>query len=236
MASLVFVWHGVFLRSCGYYSCNSFLSYSSMGLKSKTKKCFLVIICLIGVPIIFLFSLYGIVSVNASGRMFDNVADIPVREYGLLLATSPITPQGGHNYYFDNRIKSAVELYNAGKVKKIIASGGDYTGQHNGNGCNEPKAILDSLVAKGVPAEAIILDYEGQRTIVSIVNAKDKFGIDSLILISQKYHNERAIYQADHLGVDAIAYNAEPSPIRRNRIKNTIREYFARVKLFIDLL
>jgi len=52
----------------------------------------------------------------------------------------------------------------------------------------------------------------------------------------QKYHNERTLYQADHLGITAIGYNAEPSPIRRNRIKNTIREYFARVKLFLDLM
>lgn len=195
-----------------------------------------IILCLIAGAFLVLMGIYGIVSLNSAGRTYDDVSSIPAREYGLLLATSPITPQGGHNFYFDNRIKSAVELYNAGKVKKIIASGGDYTGQHNGNGCDEPKAILDSLVAKGVPAEAIILDYDGQRTIKSIVNAKEKFGLDTVTLISQKYHNERAIYQADHIGIDAIGYNAEPSPIRRNRIKNTIREYFARVKLFIDLL
>lgn len=132
----------------------------------------------------------GIVVRNATGRTFDNIKDVPEREYGLLLATSPITPWGGHNFYFDNRIKSSVELSNAGKVKRIIASGGDYTGQHNGNGCDEPKAILDSMVAKGVPAETIILDYDGQRTIKSIINAKKCFGLDSLTLISQKYHNE----------------------------------------------
>ena len=179
---------------------------------------------------------YWAVSSNAKGRTFDSVDEIPSREYGLLLATSPITPRGAHNFYFDNRIKSAVELYDVGKVKKIIASGGDYTGQHNGNGCDEPRAIRDSLVAKGVPSEVIILDYDGQRTIKSISNVRDKYRIDSVTLISQKYHNERAIYQSDHLGVNAIGYNAAPSPIRRNRIKNTVRELFARVKLFIDLL
>ena len=210
--------------------------FTIMKNKSILKRLLIITSCVSAVLLLVLLGAYTTVSLNASGRTYDNVSDVPEREYGLLLATSPITPQGGHNFYFDNRIKSVVELFKAGKVKKIIASGGDYTGQHNGNGCDEPKAILDSLVAKGVPAEAIILDYDGQRTIKSIVNAKEKFGLDSLTLISQKYHNERAIYQADHLGVDAIGYNAEPSPIRRNSIKNTIREYFARVKLFIDLL
>lgn len=205
--------------------------------KRLIKRIIVIIICSILTCLVAgIFICDGIVVHNAIGRSFDNIKDVPEREYGLLLATSPITPQGGHNFYFDNRIKSAFELYNAGKVKKIIASGGDYTGQHDGNGCDEPKAILDSLVAKGIPASAIILDYDGQRTIKSIVNAKERFGLDSVTLISQKYHNERAIYQADHLGIDAIGYNAEPSPIRRNRIKNTIREYFARVRLFIDLL
>lgn len=58
----------------------------------------------------------------------------------------------------------------------------------------------------------------------------------SLTLISQKYHNERAIYLADKYGIKAIGYNAQPSPIRKNRIKNTLREFLARPKMFIDIL
>lgn len=148
---------------------------------------------------------YITVVVNASGSTFDNVDDVAVHEYGLLLATSPITPQGAHNFYFDNRIKSTVELYQAGKIKLIIASGGNYRFDKEGKptkyGCDEPRAIKDSLVARGVPAEAIILDYDGTRTLNSIVKAKQVYGLDSVILISQKYHNERAIWQADHYGL-----------------------------------
>lgn len=88
-----------------------------------------IIVCGLGVC-------YVVVSANASGRIFDNVDYVPEHEYGLLLGTSPITSQGAHNYYFDNRIKAAAELYHAGKVRKIIASGGDYSGKQR-NGCNE---------------------------------------------------------------------------------------------------
>jgi len=95
-------------------------------------------------------------------------------------------------------------------------------------------AIRDSLVARGIPADRIILDYEWLRTINSIVKAKEIYGLDSVTLISQKYHNERAIYLADHYNLHAIGYNAAPSHIRRIRIKNTIREFFARVKMFVD--
>ena len=180
-------------------------------------------------------SCYVIVSSNASDRIFDEVKDIPHNKVGLLLATSPITPGGAHNFYFDNRITTADELYKAGKIDFIIASGGDYTKSQT-NGCDEPRAILDSLVARGIPADSIILDYEGTRTLNSIVKAREGYNLDSLTLILQKYHNERAIYLADKYGIKVVGYNAFPSPIRRNRIKNTLREYLACVKMFIDNL
>ena len=92
-------------------------------------------------------------------------------------------------------------------------------------------------MARGVPASAIILDGKGYRTINSIINANKVFGLKSFIIISQEFHNERAIYQAEHLGLDIDniqAYNAKMPETRRAFI-TTIREYFARVKLFIDL-
>lgn len=176
-----------------------------------------------------------IVVINASGKTYDNVAATPHNKVGLLLATSPVTPGGAHNYYFENRIKAADELYKASKIDYIIASGGDYTKSQR-NGCDEPRAIRDSLVARGVPIERIILDYEGTRTLNSIAKAKQVYGLDNLMLISQKYHNERAIYLADQYGISAIGYNAEPSPIRSKRIKNTLREFLARPKMFLDIL
>lgn len=187
------------------------------------------------VVIIGLVLAYEIVSFNASGRTYHDVNEIPYNKVGLLLATSPITPGGAHNFYFENRIKSAEELYNAGKIDYIIASGGDYREDHK-FGCDEPGAIKDSLVARGIPEDRIILDYDGTRTLNSIVKAKKIYELDSVTLISQKYHNERAIYLADKNGLNAIGYNAEPSPIRRNRIKNTLREMLARPKMFIDFI
>lgn len=202
-----------------------------MATKSKIiKVCVALTVALVALIIIC----YMLVSSNASDRVFSDIEDVPHNKAGLLLATSPITPGGAHNFYFDNRIKAADELYKAEKIDFIIASGGDYT-QTQKNGCDEPQAILDSLVARGIPAQRIILDYDGTRTLNSIAKAKEVYGLDSLTLISQKYHNERAIYLADKYGLHAIGYNAEPSPVLHNRIKNTLREYLARVKMFLDL-
>lgn len=202
--------------------------------KTKFVKILIWVICLaIALVLLTIVASHFIVVGNASGRTYEDVDSIPYNCYGLLLATSPITPGGAHNFYFDNRIKAAEELYKAGKIDYIIASGGDYTKEHK-NGCDEPAAIRDSLVVGGIPADRIILDYEGTRTLNSIVKAKEVYGLDSVTLISQKYHNERAIHLADHYGLHAIGYNAEPLPIRRNRIKNSLRECLARPKMFID--
>lgn len=184
--------------------------------------------------IVIVAACYIIVVVNASGRTYEDANAIPHNRYGMLLATSPLNLSGERNYYFDNRINAAVELYRAGKVDTIIASGGNYVGTHK-YGCDEPAAIRDSLVSRGIPADRIILDYEGTRTLNSVVKAKEIYKIDSLTFISQKYHNERAIYQADHYGLHTIGYNAPPSPILKYRIKNTLREYLARPKMFLDL-
>lgn len=206
---------------------------------SLKKKLIISIVAPIVLLALVIGTCYLTVDYNAFGRTFNSVEDVPEHEYGLLLGTSPITPEGARNFYFDNRIKAAVELYKAGKVKRIIASGGDYSideyGHFTENGCNELRSMHDSLVKYGVPHDRIILDYDGTRTLNSIVKAKDVFMIDSCVIISQQYHNERAIKQADHYGLKAVGYNAAPSHIRRNRIKNQARELLARVKLYIDL-
>lgn len=182
--------------------------------------------------VVALVGCYIIVSVNANGRTYNIVEDIPYNKVGLLLGTSPITPQGEHNYYFDNRIQAAAELYHNGRISHIIASGGDYSRE---NGRNELTAMRDSLITHGVPENVITLDDQGLRTINSIVKAKEFYGLDSITIISQKYHNERAIWLAEHYGLNAIAYNASTPDITDKRIKNISREFLARVKMFLDL-
>ena len=98
--------------------------------------------------------------------------------------------------------------------------------------------MRDSLLARGVPANAIILDGKGYRTINSVINANMVYGLKSFTIISQEFHNERAIYQAEHLGLDIEnlqAYNAK-MPKSRRAYLTTIREYFARVKMFLDII
>lgn len=175
------------------------------------------------------------VAYSAKGRLYDSVDGIPHRKVGLILGTSPISIwTGRRNYYYDHRIKAGAELYKAGKVDWLVVSGGDY--RKSENGYDEPIAMRDSLIKQGVDSAHIILDYDGTRTLNSIAKMRDVYRQDSITIISQKYHNERALYQAKHLGIDAIGFNAKTPGRRTSWWRNRVREVLARVKLFIDIV
>ncbi len=171
---------------------------------------------------------------TAKERLYDSVDSIPHRRVGLILGTSPIsTWNGRRNLYFDHRIKAGAELYKAGKVDWLVVSGGDY--RNTENGYDEPVAMRDSLIKQGVDSARIVLDYDGTRTLNSLAKMRDIYRQDSIIIISQKYHNERALYQARHLGIEAIGFNAYTPGSRASWWRNRGREVLARVKLFIDI-
>ena len=191
--------------------------------------CLIVLLCMV-----ILLTCNFIVVNNAKGKAFSEIDSIKYNKVGLLLGT---TPQARltkvTNYFFIYRIDAAEQLYNAGKIEKILISGDE----NSLDGVNEPECMRYSLVARGVPVGAIIMDGKGYRTICSVVNANKVFGLKSFTIISQEFHNERAIYQAEHLGLDIEniqAYNAQ-MPKSRRAYLTSIREYFARVKMFIDL-
>ena len=191
---------------------------------------------------IMLFACFALLSIcnllvvnNARGKAFSEIDSIKYNKVGLLLGT---TPQARltkvTNYFFIYRIDAAEQLYKAGKIRKILISGDE----NSLDGVNEPECMRDSLVARGVPKSAIILDGKGYRTICSVVNANKVYGLKSFTIISQEFHNERALYQVEHLGLNIEnihAYNAK-MPKSRRAYLTSIREYFARVKLFWDLL
>ena len=202
----------------------------------KVIKIFLWVACVMSFMCITLMLICNqIVVNNARGKAFSDIDSIEYNKVGLLLGTTPQARIGRiTNYFFIYRIDAAEELYRAGKIEKILI-GGD---ENSLDGINEPECMRDSLVARGVPASDIILDGKGYRTINSIINANKVFGLKSFTIISQEFHNERAIYQAEHLGLDVEnlqAYNAR-MPKSRRAFLTTIREYFARVKMFIDLM
>ena len=185
---------------------------------------------LIAVVILLMWLFDYLITSNARGKLYDDVAQVPKRKVALVLGTSPIGRDGNTNVFFKHRIDAAAQLYKAGKVKYLLLSGDNHR-----NDYNEPVEMQKALMAKGVPASALILDYAGFRTLDSVVRALEVFGQDDIIIVSQKFHNERAIYLAEHYGMKAIGLNAKDAVGYRAK-KVSFREFFARTKVFVDFI
>lgn len=183
--------------------------------------------------VLLIVATYGInewVVRSAREQLYASTGLIPHRKVGLLLGTSRQGKNGFINPYYRHRIDAAIALFKAGKVDYLLVSGDNGTKAYN-----EPEAMQADLIAGGVPADRIVLDYAGFRTLDSIVRCKEVFGEDNIVIISQQFHNERALFIAGHRDVTAIAFNAEDISMKRGFLVQA-REKLARVKMVLDLL
>ena len=181
------------------------------------------------ISLIFVLVADYMVRSKARGHLYTDVQQIPHNKVGLLLGTSKILPNGLQNLYFKYRIDAAVALYQAGKIDFILASG-----DNRKVGYDEPTAMQQDLIARGIPSERIYLDYAGFRTFDSVVRSKKVFGQDGITVISQAFHNERALYLAKANGMTAQGFNAQDVTLNAG-LKTQVREKFARVKMLLDL-
>jgi len=164
------------------------------------------------------------------GRTVDSAELISPRKVGLLLGTSRYIESGESNLYYANRIKAAVELFKQGKIQYILVSGDNRRDYYN-----EPRMMYQDLVKSGIPKERIFMDFAGFRTLDSVLRCKLIFGETDIVIISQKFHNKRALFISRWKGMDAIGYNAERVGTTYG-LKISVRELLARVKVVIDLI
>jgi SanA protein len=171
-------------------------------------------------------------SIENSSKEFVtfDIKKIPQTKVGLLLGTSRILKNGIKNDFFYFRIDAAIELFRSGKIKYIIVSG-----DNSQKNYNEPLDMKSELIKNGIPDSVIFLDYAGFRTLDSVIRAKEIFGQSVFIVISQKFHNERAVFLARKNNILAYGYNAKEVTAFKS-FKTNIREYFARDKVYLDLL
>tara|TARA_R110002126_G_scaffold271064_3_gene414904 strand:+ start:120 stop:755 length:636 start_codon:yes stop_codon:yes gene_type:complete len=186
------------------------------------------VFCLVLVLVILVCNF--IISSTTKDKTYSNINTIPPNRVGLVLGTSNRITNGSSNPYYTYRIDATIALYKAGKIKFILVSGDNGSIYYN-----EPNTIKKDLIKAGIPEEVIFLDYAGFRTLDSMVRAKFIFGLDKLTVISQKFHNERAIYIANQKGLKAIGFNAKDLSTTQG-FKVQLREYLARVKVFIDMI
>ena len=171
-----------------------------------------------------------IIGETTKEHLYSNVDQIPKQKVGVVLGTSKILNNGNVNLYYKYRLNAAYELYRANKIEFILVSGDNSTKNYD-----ESSTFKNDLIALGVPENKIYLDYAGFRTLDSMVRAKEIFGLTEFTVISQQFHNGRAVYIARAKGINAIGYNAQ-TVSNSYGLKTKIREQFARVKVFIDFL
>jgi SanA protein len=163
----------------------------------------------------------------AEARSFSDIAKVPPAEVALVLGTSPIGPEGGPNRFFVFRLDAAAELYKAGKVKYFIVSGAVDSRY------DEPLAMRDGLVERGVPADVIYRDPSGDRTVDSIVRARQIYGQTQLIIVSQRFHLARALFLALHEGIDAWGFEARD--VRAFSIFTELRRYPSALRAYWEV-
>jgi len=169
------------------------------------------------------------VNAASTGLLYTNVKEIPHNKVGLLLGTGKYLTSGYLNRYYKNRIEAAVTLYKAGKIDFILVSGDNSRKDYD-----EPTTMKEDLIRNGIPEEKIYLDYAGFRTLDSVVRSKAIFGQQSITVISQAFHNQRALYIAQRKGIEAVGYNAQDVGQKYGKYTR-LREKLARVKMMLDL-
>lgn len=195
--------------------------------RKKLVKRFIIVLFLL----VFSWFAYAnwVIPSNAENKLFNRVSECPEAPVALVLGTSRHTKNGNENRYFNYRIDAAVKLFRAGKIKHILVSG-----DNSQKNYDEPTDMKNALIAAGIPSSKITLDYAGFRTLDSMERALKVFGQKKVIVVSQQFHNERAIYLGEHFGMTVYGFNA--LDVQKNySFKTKLREKFARMKVFWDI-
>ncbi|MBB1314789.1 MULTISPECIES: SanA/YdcF family protein [Aliivibrio] len=195
---------------------------------SKLKKWLKIILLVSGIfiAIVLLMDLY--ISLSTQSQLYDDIQALPTQETALVLGTSKYIRRT-LNPYYQYRIDAAIELFKQNKVSHFLLSGDNAHRSYN-----EPWTMKRDLLKAGVPEENITLDYAGFRTLDSVLRAKDIFDVESLTIVTQQFHCQRALFISNHSDMDAVCL-VVPSPTGWANTKIRIREVLARTKAMLDL-
>ena len=194
----------------------------------KQKVFFVLGIILLLVILVFTFN--GIVVLSSKNRIIniDEVNNIDNVDAILVLGCK-VNPDGTPSMMLINRVEKGIELYEKTGIKILLS------GDHDTKGYDEVNTMKD-MVKDNIPKEDIFLDHAGLSTYDSIYRAKNIYGINKMIIVTQKYHLYRALYIASKLGIEAYGIEADNIPYPFINIKNEIREVLARDKDFFKLI
>ncbi|MFW6135887.1 MAG: SanA/YdcF family protein, partial [Chloroflexota bacterium] len=154
---------------------------------------------------------------------------VPARPVALVLGAG-LWSDGSLTPILADRVATAADLYQAGKVEKLLCSGDNRRVDYN-----EPAAMKRYAVQLGVPKEDVVLDYAGRRTYDSCYRARAIFGVERAVVVTQRFHAARSLYTCEALGVDTVAVTADRRVYAARRVVWETREYLALVLAWWDV-
>ena len=157
-----------------------------------------------------------------------HVEAVPARPAAIVFGAG-YWPSGQLSNILMDRMDTAIDLYMAGKVRKLLL-----TGDNRFVDYNEPQRMAEYAVMRGVAREDLVLDYAGRRTYDSCYRAKAIFGLEEAVLVSQAYHLPRALFTCSRLGLDAVGIAAD----RREYVYQRwyrLRELLALSRAWLDV-
>ena len=170
------------------------------------------------------------VRAEARGQVYT-AASVPAAPVALVLGAQ-VYDDGNPSAFLSARLEIARQLLAAGKVRAILVSG-----DHREWGYNEPGAMFQWLVDRGVPSQRIVLDHAGFDTYDSCARAREVFGVSQAIVVTQSYHIDRAVALCRRLGVEATGVGDDTARIYREPwLNSVVRERGAVVKAVVDVL
>jgi len=189
--------------------------------RRKRKWLILLFVCLIILPLALNFWVKAV----GKDRIISDAEQAPHHKVALVLGAG-VLPDGTLSTVLKDRVDKAIELYNLGKVDKLLMSGDNRFSHYN-----EPQRMKDYAVAKGVPPEDVAMDFAGRRTYDSVYRAKHIFGQDRLIVVSQEFHLYRSLFLCEKLGIDAYGVPGDYP----GTTQSIIREIPARINAVLDI-
>jgi len=189
-------------------------------------KRFLFVAASLGALVVFIVGTNLIFYFATRAHIFS-VAEAPNAEVALIPGAA-VLENGALSLIFLDRVDTAIALYQAQKVAKILVSGDNSTDSHN-----EVNPVRLYLISKGIPDQDIFLDHAGFDTYSTMYRAREIFGVSSVLIATQSFHLPRSVFIARRLGIEAYGVNADLGDIL---FRNYVREVLANEKAVLDLL
>jgi SanA protein len=187
-----------------------------MGHKKKISKAIGLLAAIAGVALAAPLVLRGWTDWRYGRLIFRQAEETPARPVAIVFGAL-VWPGGRPSHMLTDRVRAAVDLYHAGRVRKLLLSGDNRYVDYN-----EPQAMKEVALALGVPEDDLVLDYAGRRTYDTCYRARHIFGVEQAVLVTQEFHLDRALFICQNLSLDAVGFAADLRPyqhIRRSMLR-----------------